>query len=98
MAATGMYPPLSALPTSTTSGSSPHSSSANQRPVRPRPVWISSATNSVPYRRHGDHAALDRLDDERRDVARAQLGLQPREIAERHARRPGQQGPEALLE
>ncbi len=41
---------------------------------------------------------LDRLDDERGDVAGAQLPLEALEVAERDARAAGQQRAEALLE
>ena len=44
----GTKPPDSALATQIMSGSRPQCSSAKKRPVRPRPVWTSSQTNSVP--------------------------------------------------
>jgi hypothetical protein len=48
-APTGTWPPDNALASSRMSGSMPQCSLAMNRPVRPSPVWISSATNSVPY-------------------------------------------------
>ena len=42
---TGMMPPPSAFPSSTTSGTTPSQSHARVRPVRPSPDWISSAMN-----------------------------------------------------
>ena len=64
----------------TRSGSTPSCSQANQSPVRQKPVWISSATNTAPAavahagerrqeagRRHDEAAlALDRLDQHAR--------------------------------
>ena len=44
----GTKPPESALATQIMSGSRPQCSSAKKRPVRPRPVWTSSQTNSAP--------------------------------------------------
>ena len=46
-APTGTWPPDSALASSTMSGSMPQCSPARNLPVRPMPVWISSAMNSV---------------------------------------------------
>ncbi len=43
-------PPPSAFAVVITSGSIPSCSTANQSPVRPNPVWISSATNTIPSR------------------------------------------------
>ena len=40
------YPPVSALPTHMTSGETPAHSEAKRRPVRPKPVAISSITSS----------------------------------------------------
>ena len=72
----------------TRSGTTPSCSQANQSPVRPKPVWISSATNTMPLlarkrrraprRKPGaghDEAALalDRLDDDRGHVVGADL-------------------------
>ena len=70
----------------------------------PCPVWISSATNSVPYLRQSsaapaqivvvgnvDALALDRLDDEGGDLARRQRLLERGEIVERHLRAARQQ-------
>ena len=84
-APTGTWPPDSDFASSTMSGSTFQCSTARKRPVRPMPVWISSATNSVPYLLaergrarqelvggHVDALALDRLDDEGRDLARGQ--------------------------
>ena len=42
------YPPVSALPTHITSGTTPACSAANIVPVRPKPVAISSRTSSTP--------------------------------------------------
>ena len=93
------------------SGSTFQCSTARKRPVRPRPVWISSATNSVPCRRqssaaalqiavggHVDALALDRLDDERRDLARRQRALERGKIVEGNADAIGQQRLEAVAE
>ena len=51
-APTGTWPPDSAFASSTMSGSTFQCSTARNFPVRPMPVWISSAMNSVPYLRH----------------------------------------------
>jgi len=51
-APTGTKPPDSAFADRIMSGSTPQCSIAQNRPVRPSPVWISSATNSVPCSRH----------------------------------------------
>ena len=48
--------------------------------------------------RERDHAPLDGLDDERRDVAGAQLALERVEVAEGHARAARQHRSEAFLE
>ena len=48
-------PPAMPLAVVTRSGTTPSSSQANQSPVRQKPVWISSATNSTPLAVH--HAA-----------------------------------------
>jgi hypothetical protein len=56
-APTGTKPPESAFAESSMSGSTPQCSIAHMRPVRPRPVWISSATKSVPWRRHSAAAS-----------------------------------------
>ncbi len=79
--------------------------------MRPMPVWISSAMNSVPYLRHSagsarqelvggqvDALALDRLDDEGRDLARRQRLLERREIVEGNRRAARQQRLEAAAE
>ena len=47
----------------------------------------------IALRREVDALALDRLDDERGDVARGELRAQRVEVAERHARSPGTNGP-----
>ena len=92
------------------SGSTFQCSTARNLPVRPRPVWISSATNSVPYfrqssaaaqivwRGHVNALALDRLDEEGRDVAAAQRLFERGEIVEWDFLHAGQQGPEPLPE
>ena len=111
IAATGMQPPLSALPTSTKSGSSPHSSSANHLPVRPEagldlvehehravaPAQLLGGPQ-VAGRRERHRAALDRLDHEGGHVAPAQLRLELLEVAERDQLAARQQRAEALLE
>ena len=43
----GNTPPPSALPSMYMSGVTPSQSQANTLPVRPKPVWISSATNKT---------------------------------------------------
>ena len=45
-------PPPSPLARHMMSGSRPACSTANQRPVRPKPVWISSTISSAPRSRH----------------------------------------------
>ena len=71
------------------SGTTPSWSQANQSPVRQKPVWISSAMNTMPCSRHhsrqrgqeavGRHdeaaLALDRLDDHGGHVVLADLGV-----------------------
>ena len=71
----------------TRSGTTPSSSQANQSPVRQKPVWISSAMNTMPLsggprrqrrqeaRRGHDEAALalDRLDHDAGEVVGADL-------------------------
>ena len=47
-----MYPPVSALPMHMMSGSTPTCSQAKRRPVRPKPVAISSKMSSRPCSRH----------------------------------------------
>lgn len=49
---TGSRPPPSALPRISPSGFTPSCWQASSLPVRPRPVWISSAISSAPYLRH----------------------------------------------
>ena len=75
--------------------------------MRPSPVWTSSQTNSAPargndfcavreiaVRRHVDALALDRLDDQRRDVASRQLALERVEHRRTgRGRSPGSSGP-----
>ena len=93
------------------SGSRPQCSRAKKRPVRPSPVWTSSQHSSVPVAaarglgrrevavgRQVDALALNRLDDERRDVAGRELLLQGLEVAERDALAARQQRPEAVAE
>ena len=65
-APTGTWPPDSAFASSTMSGSTFQCSTARNFPVRPMPVWISSAMNSVPYLRHsaaapGRNSSVGRL-------------------------------------
>ncbi len=45
----GMTPPPMALPRHMMSGTTPQWSTPKSLPVRPRPVWTSSAIRSVPY-------------------------------------------------
>ena len=45
-------PPAIALPVVIRSGTTPSNSLANQLPVRQKPVWISSAMNTMPCAEH----------------------------------------------
>ncbi len=107
----GTSPPDSALATHTMSGCRSQCSSARKRPVRPMPVCTSSQTNSAPASRHSrcapgqivprrevDPLALDRLDDERRDVPACELARERVQIAEADRIAARQQRPEALAE
>ena len=80
-------------------------------PVRPNPLCTSSQMSSAPcscsslrrrgqeaVRRHVHALALDRLDDERRDVALLQLGLQRVEVAEAGSQVSGSSGSKPLAE
>jgi hypothetical protein len=49
VAASVMVPPVMALPTQRISGATPACSAANNLPVRPKPVAISSKIKSTPY-------------------------------------------------
>ncbi len=49
VAAIVRYPPVSALPTQNTSGTTPAWSAPNSAPVRPNPVAISSKTSSTSF-------------------------------------------------
>ncbi len=107
----GTWPPESAFASSTMSGSTLQCSTARKRPVRPRPGLdfvgheqraVAAADlgggRKVAVRRHVDALALDRLDEESRDLARRDRALQRREVVERHARRVRQQRLEAVAE
>jgi hypothetical protein len=78
------------LASSTRSGSTPQCSDAKNRPVRPIPVWISSATPGrlaqIILARDVDALALDRLDHERCHVAPREDLLESRQIVERDRR------------
>jgi hypothetical protein len=56
-ALTGMTPPPSAFPMVMPSGRMSSCSKHHVRPVRPRPVWISSSTISTPARSHAARTA-----------------------------------------
>ena len=72
------------------SGTTPKCSIANILPVRPKPVWISSAISTMPCSSHSarsqlhglglDHVeaafALHRLEDDGRDAAGFDVGLE----------------------
>ena len=53
-APTGTYPPDSALDNVMMSGRTSQCSWQKNRPLRPIPVWTSSITSNVPWRRHTD--------------------------------------------
>jgi hypothetical protein len=106
-APTGTKPPDSALASSTRSGSTPQCCDARKRPVRPIPVWISSAISNVPCLRPGrrrqivvarqvDALALDRLDHERGDIAPGERSFERVQIIERYARAGADERREAL--
>ena len=58
MAAPVMVPPVSALPRHSTSGATPAPSHASQRPVRPKPVAISSAMSRSPCSSHSSRSTV----------------------------------------
>ena len=58
-----------ALASVTTSGLTPASSKPNQRPVRPKPVWISSIIISAPTSSHSSRIAAQVLGGRRIDAA-----------------------------
>src|SRR5919205_722686 len=86
-APTGTYPPESDFATGTRSGSSPQCSNAKSLPVL-----------EIAGRRQRAALALDRLDDEERDVLGPERLLERVEVAERHAVEAGQERAEAAGE
>ena len=110
-APTGTWPPDSDLDSSTMSGSMPQCSQARKRPVRPNPVWISSAMNKVPYLRQRSSAErrypssgmvtpLPWIGSTMKAAIcfRGQSPFERGEIVERHFHAAGHQRTEALAE
>ena len=110
-APTGTKPPESAFAIRIMSGSAPQCSTAHMRPGaaearlhlvgdEQRAVLLAEARRLAQVVGPGDvHAvALDRLDDEGRDVARSERALERGQVVEGDSPAAGQHRPEALLE